>query len=293
MPLAGYLRNSLLFLALAKRESIVLLGRGELYIDLKDNRGRAIRDAAGVTQPFTAWLWRRLVRALDPQIVLDIGANYGEIAFSSTYGSKTQIHLFEPNPYVRAYLGKSASTRADFRNFHLHSELVGSNSGQQTFVIDRKWSGTSSAVGRITESDSIKGPGEEQFEEVSLPSITIDECLASSGVGAGARILFKIDVEGYEGHVVSGMENTLRNASAYAGLVEFDRTYLTRAGTNPDALVRHFKELGFVRGVAGNRIFDLFDPLPGHFDLLVASSPSILDKSSRLGLARPLFPVKY
>jgi FkbM family methyltransferase len=193
---------------------------------------------------------------------------------------------------VRPYLEKSISSRKDFKNFHLHSELVGSSVGRQTFVIDRKWSGTSSAVGEISGSDRIKGFGAEHFEEVSVQSTTVDECLASSGLAPGLRLLFKIDVEGYEGHVVTGMRHTLRNAAAYAGIVEFDRNYLQRAGTDPDELIRYFCETGILRGTSGNRIIERMDQLPEHFDLLVTSSPSILAQSNQLGIARHLFRAK-
>lgn len=292
MSLAGFLRNSLLFRTFAKHDSVLLFGRGELFVDTKDNRGRAILKSAGTTQPFTAMLWRRLVRTFDPQVVLDIGANYGEIALSSTYGPSTQIHLFEPNPYVTPYLEKSVSSRRDCENFHLHSELVGSSVGRQTFVIDRKWSGTSSAVGEISASDRVKGIGAEHFEELSVPSTTVDECLANSGLTPGLRLLFKIDVEGYEGHVVAGMRRTLRDAVAYAGIVEFDRTYLQRAGTNPDELLRYFSETGVLRGASGNRIIERLDQLPEHVDLLVSSSPSILAHSNQLGIAKYVFRAK-
>lgn len=292
MSLPGMLRNALLFGTLPKRESVLLIGRGELFVDTRDNRGRAILDSAGMTQPFTTALWRRLIKIIDPKIVLDIGANYGEIALSSTYSPGTQIHLFEPNPYVRASLEKSVLSRKDARNVHLHPELVGSTVGRQTFVIDRKWSGTSSAVGEISGSDRIKGQGVEHFEEVTVPCTTIDECLASSGVAQGQRLLFKIDVEGYEGHVVSGMKSALRDAEAYAGIIEFDPNYLRRAGTDPDELVRYFAENGVLRGVYGNQIREHIGHLPDHVDLLVASSPSILAQATHLGIAKYLFRVK-
>jgi len=289
MSLAGFLRNALLFRTLPKRDSVILFGRGELFIDTGDNRGRSILQNAGMTQPFTALLWRNLVSRLDPEIVLDIGANYGEIALSSTYSAGTQIHLFEPNPYVRTYLEKSVSTRRDSQNIRLHPELVGSQVGQQTFVVDRKWSGTSSAVGEISGSDGIKGDGAEHFEEITVASTTIDASLANAGVPAKRRLLFKIDVEGYEGHVLAGMKGTLRNAAAYAGIVEFDRDYLRRAGTDPEAMLRELSDLGVVSGVFGNQIFNDVDGLPGHFDLLVASSASVLADIGDAGMMRHLF----
>jgi FkbM family methyltransferase len=292
MSLPGMLRNALLFHTVPKRASVLLIGRGELFVDTKDNRGRAILDCAGMTQPFTTVLWRSLIKNINPELVLDIGANYGEIALSSTYSSGTQIHLFEPNPYVRAWLKKSVLSRKDVNDVHLHPQLVGNSIGQQTFVIDLKWSGTSSAVGEISGSDRMKGQGAEHFEEITVPCTTIDECLANSGVTPGQRLLFKIDVEGYEGHVVSGMKNTLLDAAAYAGIIEFDRNYLRRAGTDPDELVRYFAENGVLRGVFGNRISERISQLPDHFDLLVASSPSILAQAAHLGVVKYLFRAK-
>ena len=197
MSSPGMLRNALQFGALPKRESVFLIGRGEIFVDTRDNRGRAILDCAGMTQPFTTALWRRLIKIIDPEIVLDIGANYGEIALSSTYGLGTQIHLFEPNPYVRAYLNKSILSRKDVRDVHLHPELV-----------------------------------------------------------------------------------------------EFGRNYLQRAGTDPDELVRYFAEHGVLQGVYGNRISERIGQLPDHFDLLVASSSSILAQANQLGIMRCLFRQK-
>ncbi len=59
------------------------------------------------------------------------------------------------------YLEKSVSARRDSGNIHLHAEFVSGQAGQQTFVVDRKWSGSSSTVGEISGSDLIKGDGQE------------------------------------------------------------------------------------------------------------------------------------
>src|SRR5690242_1955253 len=96
---------ALVALGASKRKShIIFWRRGKMYVDLGDARGRFLIKKFGATQPALTLVWHRLAHYLRPGLVLDIGANYGEISFSKRYVSGTRVFLFEPNPALHSYL---------------------------------------------------------------------------------------------------------------------------------------------------------------------------------------------
>ncbi|WP_354267843.1 FkbM family methyltransferase [Bradyrhizobium ottawaense] len=251
---------------------IRFLGRCRLFVDPSDNRGQSVLRSCGVTQPRVSLVWRGLAKRIRPDIVLDIGANYGEISLSLKYSEQSQVHLFEPNPHVRRYLDRSVSTHVNRKNIIVHSEVVSDRPGFVEFVIDRKWSGTSSAVGEIEDS-GFKGGGEQSYERLNLPTLTIDHCIEAVSCRS---LLFKIDVEGYERQVMQGMERTLRGSASFGGIVEFDRNSLQRANTDPDAFVAQLRNIGIVHVLSGGTLSEMKVP-PSHCDLVIVSDRKYLD----------------
>jgi FkbM family methyltransferase len=84
----------------------------------------------------------------------------------------------------------------------------------EQFVVDHKWSGTSSAIGRILDpTNGFKRSGEEEFESIVVRSVRIDDILSEQEL-ADQTILFKIDVEGYEAKVIAGMRTLSRKRNA-------------------------------------------------------------------------------
>jgi FkbM family methyltransferase len=273
------LRNALLFQTIVRKDSILFLNRGELFVNSRDDRGLAVLAAAGVTQPYITLIWRELVQRLKPNLVLDIGANYGEIALSARYEPDTQIYLFEPNPYVREYLARSAAAHRNQSQLRIRSEIVSDGPGLSRFIINRKWSGTSSAIGPINDG-GFERAGEQEFETIEAPTVPIDTLGFADN--ADHRLLFKIDVEGYEGRVLSGMRETLQRAAAFAGIIEFDQEYLARAGTNPQRLLDDLSNNGSVVALHKGRVLTDLTNVPKHFDLLVASDEGILPRTEAL-----------
>jgi hypothetical protein len=51
------------------------------------------------------------------------------------------------------------------------------------------------------------------------------------------RCLFKIDVEGFEGHVMKGMEDLFKTSKECVGHIEFSSSMLKNCGTDPDQLL--------------------------------------------------------
>jgi hypothetical protein len=148
------------------------LGSGKLYVNRADNRGKAILENNGVMQSQVSALWLSLVKLMSPTIVLDIGANHGEVSLSARYSQKARIMLFEPNPSLTPFLEQSISSHINRSQISLLTRLVSDSISEQPFYVDRKWSGTSSALGPlIEETKSFKGEGPESFEKLLLASV--------------------------------------------------------------------------------------------------------------------------
>jgi FkbM family methyltransferase len=161
----------------------------------------------------------------------------------------------------------------------LHRCVVSDKEGSVKFTIDRKWSGTSSALGQLYDPDGLfKGSGEELFEEVDLPALPIDAILRDCEIGG---LIFKIDVEGYEFRVLRGMERTLARASRFLGMIEVDADRLAAAGEPAPELMAFLHRLGVVARIGKDGRPEIMDrswrpPQSFHADLLFASDPGLL-----------------
>jgi hypothetical protein len=77
--------------------------------------------------------------------------------------------------------------------------------------------------------------------------------IALDDVIDGPVDLVKMDVQGYEGHVLSGMEDLVRRSKQLAMLVEYAPCLLLEAETDPGELIDRLKDLGFA-------IFEIDEP---------------------------------
>jgi hypothetical protein len=73
--LARYAHRAMHFGALPSHHGAWFVDAGRLYVSDEENRGRQLRRHVGVLQPLVSHTWRRIVRHLQPTVVLDIGAN--------------------------------------------------------------------------------------------------------------------------------------------------------------------------------------------------------------------------
>jgi hypothetical protein len=63
-------------------------------------------------------------------------------------------------------------------------------------------------------------------------------------LGVASVDVIKMDVQGYEGHVIAGMMSTIKASARLVVLMEFWPTGLRRAGADPCAVLRALKECG-------------------------------------------------
>ncbi|HEX5757513.1 MAG TPA: FkbM family methyltransferase, partial [Arenimonas sp.] len=216
--------------------------QADIHIDPRDRRARKklLLDAVRGRYPLHRRFWNEFVAALEPDLALDIGANYGECVFSPRYPAHTRALLFEANPDLGACLRRSIAAHPDAARLRLYPVLVGAEAGGEgEFFLDADWSGGSTALPRAAATR----PG----RLVRVPRTSIDAVVAAEG--GCQRLLFKLDVEGFEPEVLRGMVRTLAAAHTVVGLLELNGEHLQRAGLDAR---------GYREGLLGD--FDLYVP---------------------------------
>lgn len=192
--------------------------------------------ALGLYRP-TLWLSRKLQprrqRAFQDDVALyagllppralcfDIGANIGLKSEAFLKAGAASVVAFEPNPRVvpelRARCGRA-------KNWTLIQAALGSGAGVATLHA-RKLHGQSSLLTDATQSETL--------ETFHVPVITLDAAIAQFGRPAYC----KIDVEGFELQVLSGLSHALP-------LVSFEFHLDARDVPNTTACLRRLAEFG-------------------------------------------------
>src|ERR1700730_334604 len=130
-------------------------------------------------------------------IVVDIGAHDGETAVAfDLFLPGAVIYSFEPNP--ECYQRAVANTAG--RGVRLFNVGLSDHTGLETFVADPGWDAKSTF-----ELDGLSGAGRR------LPVARGDDLIDLSRID-----LLKIDVEGYEGHVLRGLDGILHRVDHLA-----------------------------------------------------------------------------
>jgi len=150
---------------------------------------------------------RELLRSLDCDLLLDVGANRGQFSLIARMEHPDwRIHAFEPQPgeaaiYRRIWRGDALVT--------LHELALGDHPGEADLHISRRRD--SSSLLPIGEMQAKLFPSTEEVGIHRVKVVTLDS------VGAAwqeaRRILLKLDVQGFELSVLRGATNILRQCA--------------------------------------------------------------------------------
>ncbi len=174
--------------------------------------------------------WRDHVRTLAPALCLDVGANYGECFAFGAYPDSLCIAV-EANPILRPYLERTRAEHPDAERIHIESCLIGERDGlESTLYYSPIWTGGGSAV-----------KSGDHVESAKVMSRTLDAIVAACPEWRDSPLVLKMDVEGYEGHALTGFTDLFRRDKA-VGIIEFDTDMLVRAGSDPEALFQRLTE---------------------------------------------------
>ena len=196
-----------------------------VFVNPDDFRARKklIRESVRGRLQRNAQFWRSANRQLQPDVVLDVGLNYGECLFSCDYDSQTRLIGIEANEGLRPCVEKSQQAHPNGSQMEIHFALASDTHRQASdFYVMQHWSGGSTAIAEVTEEV------EAEYEKVETESLRIDELLKST-LQSDQLLLFKIDVEGFEPAVLRGMEESVQAVETAIGLIEYDTKLLDQS----------------------------------------------------------------
>ncbi len=178
--------------------------------------------------------WRDFLAHLEPELVVDVGMNYGECSFGADYPDEARLYGFEANPRLIPHLEKSRAAHPAGGRLTITNCLVSDSAAEDVpFFVNPDWSGSSSAVKQMNDRP--------ESLEFKLPARTIDSVVPEAEA-AGRTLLFKMDIEGYESKALRGFTRTLDAVARSVGFIEFDGQYIRWAGEDPDAYLAWLQE---------------------------------------------------
>jgi len=251
-----------------------------VFVDPDDLRARKkiIRESVRGRLQRNAQFWRSACRQLNPNIVLDVGLNYGECLFSCDYDSQARLIGIEANEGLRHCVEKSKNAHPNGSQMEIHFALASDTHRQASdFYVMQHWSGGSTAIAEVT--DEVKA----DYKKVETKSLRIDELLKST-LQSDQLLLFKIDVEGFEPAVLRGMEESVHAVETAIGLIEYDTKLLDQSADSAEmfweSLQRQFRVFAFtsqnaMADMTGQSLLATKQRLGGgdfHTDLLLVRS---------------------
>lgn len=210
---------------------IVLPSSNTIFVNSEENRGRALLISNGMTQKRLTNFWMKAVHEYSPDLVIDVGVNYGECIFSTNYPDHTQIYGIEANRDLVKYIHHSREVHRNKAQIKIFNVFAGDKEEEKTFYVDKHWSGTSSAAYR---------PAHDMIEQTIVNSVTIDSLVEEDVTNK--TILFKVDVEGYEAFVLKGMTELIQNSASALGFIEFDSEYIEKSGVNVNDFLQFLQQ---------------------------------------------------
>lgn len=179
-------------------------------------------------EPFSSAIVKNYLRP--NSTFVDVGAHYGYYSILA-YLSQENVKVISVEPVKENFEILKKNIQAHkVRNYELYN-LAASDKEETKFL-------------NITEaSDSVgfyNHPLTRTVKRIKIKTVPLDQLLQ------GQKINFiKLDVEGHELPVLSGMKQILRNNRDLLLLVEFYPELQKRAGYNPEELVKRLETLGF------------------------------------------------
>ncbi len=203
----------------------------EMPLDMTDWSGRHTYFLGRYYELGTQLLLTEVLRPGDR--VLDIGANIGMIALHAAHlvGPEGRVDCFEPNPVCVAAI-EDLISRNDIRHIHLYRCGL----AEEDAVLELKQDHAHTGIGTFADRDP-----DEVVKTTQAQVRRGDDVFADDD--RPARFV-KIDVEGFELHVVKGLEETLKRWGPMV-LMEMEDAHLERAGTSCREITEFMQGIGF------------------------------------------------
>jgi len=151
----------------------------------------------------------------DDCIIFDVGANFGWYGLIlSRFSVESSIHFFEANPALIHYLKKTVVVNGICERSSIVNKAVSVLSDQELILEVPKFHKGSSKIGGLPHLV------EEEKDKDPIITISLDDYCDSNGI---EEIHFlKIDVEGFEGNVLSGAKRIIDSSPNLSLLIEWN-----------------------------------------------------------------------
>lgn len=191
------------------------------YIQSVIRRSKDYFERTNLDYVCKSWKQGSIGKAIQENVVLDIGANIGNhtLYYANEIGTRT-IHCFEPIADTFRILKRNIELNKLSNRVHLHNIAVGRSNGHA----------------EIKEYDkkNIGGTSVKESNTGSIKLMTIDSLDIKDKIG-----FVKIDVEGFELEVLYGMKETLKRDKPYIACEIRNH--------NLDEATTFLQEFGYVR----------------------------------------------
>jgi len=159
----------------------------------------------GVYDRWTLAAIENLLDAINADVSLDVGANIGNHALAMTLVSK-QVVAFEPVPFIHQVLSENLQANTD-NSVAACVALSDRKESARITISGNGNLGQSSMAAEAESDESLQG------ENVRIESVIGDEFVEQHlADSAGVSVDFiKVDVEGFEPRVVTGLSKTIRD----------------------------------------------------------------------------------
>ena len=185
-----------------------VLTKYKMYVDSKD---MGIAPHLIMDGYWESWVTRLLGNIVQPgNVCLDIGANFGyfSILLSELCGPGGRTIAAEPNPRIASLLNGTSFMNGG--KFEVVQAAIADKSGEAVLSVKDK------ELGGGTIKKNKSEVGQSQY---TVPVLSIDDLVIMKGL---AKVdIVKIDVEGVEPLVLSGMEKTLAANPGIRLIVEY------------------------------------------------------------------------
>jgi FkbM family methyltransferase len=175
-----------------------------------------LRMLAGTYEAEEIRLFRQFLRP--GQVIIDVGAHAGYLTrfFARATGREGKVYAFEPNPLIFPLLKRNVTS---LKNVSVFNHALSSREGVlPLFLADNNHSVASLA--KSYPERHLAFHGNREAAPVEVQAVTGDEFLGRAGIEHVD--LIKIDVEGWEIDVLSGLEKTITAAANITIFCEFN-----------------------------------------------------------------------
>jgi len=177
----------------------------------------------------------RLLSAIgDDSVVWDIGAHVGLITMMAgrKVGVRGHVYAFEPSPWNARQLRRHVEANDLADRVTLVEVLVGDRCQDEVPFTYRPRECTANSLAYEIEGGQV----------APVPMLTVDALVRERGFRVPD--VLKIDVEGYEHHVVRGARSVLTRAAPLV-ICAMHPEPLARLGSSPARVVDEMNELGY------------------------------------------------